>query len=126
MIDRRFLACEPLRHVFLGNPEVEGVARQNSWSPAPAISPRKFIVFQTVPQVYCQNQNVTKTVTARVQNANALGLKMAARSSEVGCDTPQKWQRKASDDTVAEQFLQLRFDLRMARREENPTRVPWV
>jgi hypothetical protein len=72
---------------------------------------------------YCQNQNVTKTVTARVQNANALGLKMAARNSEVGCNTPQKWQRMASDDTVDEQFLQVRFDLRMARREENPTRA---
>ena len=38
---------------------------------------------------HCQYQNVMKTVTARVQNANALGLKMVARSSEVGCDNPQ-------------------------------------
>src|SRR6516225_1248583 len=34
-----------------------------------------------------------KTVTARVQNANALGLKMAARSSEAGCAAPQTSQR---------------------------------
>jgi hypothetical protein len=80
--------------------------------------------FPTRPPGYCQNQNVTKPVTARVQNAKALGLKMAARSSEVGCDTPQKWQRMASDDTVAEQFLQVRFDLRMTRREETQQETP--
>jgi len=75
---------------------------------------------------YSQNQNVMKTVTAMVQNANALGLKMVARSSEAGCDTPQKWQRMAPEHTVAEQFLQVRFDLRMARRAETLQETPWV
>jgi hypothetical protein len=68
---------------------------------------------------YCQNQNVMKTVTAKVQNANAPGLKMAARSSEFGCDTPQKSQRMAPDHTVAEQFLQERFAFRIAEMETN-------
>ena len=60
-----------------------------------------------------------KTVTAKVQNANAPGLKMAARSSEFGCDTPQKSQRMAPDHTVAEQFLQERFAFRIAEMETN-------
>jgi hypothetical protein len=68
---------------------------------------------------YCQNQNVMKTVTAKVQNANAPGLKMAARSSEFGCDTPQKSQRMAPDHTVAEHFLQERFAFRIAEIETN-------
>jgi hypothetical protein len=37
-----------------------------------------------------QNQNVASSARTMAKNAKALGLKMAARSSEVGCDTPQR------------------------------------
>jgi hypothetical protein len=56
---------------------------------------------------YCQNQNVTRSARTRAKTANALGLKMAARSSEVGCDTPQRWHRGASGCTVAAQCRQV-------------------
>jgi hypothetical protein len=56
---------------------------------------------------YCQNQNVTSTARIRAKSAKALGLKMAARSSEVGCDSPQRWHRMAPGCTVAAQCRQV-------------------
>jgi hypothetical protein len=61
----------------------------------------------TVIVRYCQNQNVTRSARARAKNAKALGLKMAAWSSEVGYDTPQRWHRIAPGCTVAAQCRQV-------------------
>jgi hypothetical protein len=61
----------------------------------------------TVIVRYCQDQNVTSSARAKAKNAKALGLKMAAWSSEVGYDTPQRWHRIASGCTVAAQCRQV-------------------
>lgn len=53
------------------------------------------------------SQNVMSSARIRPNNTNALGLKMAARSSEVGCDTPQRLHRMAPGCTSVAQCLQI-------------------
>ena len=68
-------------------------------------SQAKKIFSVTVIVRYCQSKNATSR--ARAKNAKALGLKIAARSSEVGCNTPQRWHWTAPGCTSPAQCLQM-------------------
>jgi hypothetical protein len=76
----------------------------------------------TVIVRYCQNQNVTSSARARAKSAKALGLKMAALSSEVGYDTPQRRHRIAPSCTVAAQCRQVSLTKTIPRLVPKPIR----
>jgi hypothetical protein len=76
----------------------------------------------TVIVRYCQNQNVTSSARARAKSAKALGLKMAALSSEVGYDTPQRRHRIAPGCTVAAQCRQVSLTKTIPRLVPKPIR----